>query len=91
MACTLDSDDGSESARSQDGEKSPAYSCAMFKEWGSWRYFEEFLSVITLPEYGPVDDRYVQGSSCNDVRKWYDLVAEYWNYLLSRWNYPHHR
>jgi hypothetical protein len=58
-------------------EKSPACSCVMFKEWGSWRYFEELLSIITLPVYGPDDDRYVQGSGYNDVRKWYDLVAEY--------------
>jgi hypothetical protein len=49
-------------ARRMYWEKSLAYSCAMFKEWGSWRYFKEFLSVINLPVYGPDDDRYVQGS-----------------------------
>jgi hypothetical protein len=34
----------------------------MFTEWGSWRHFEESLRAITLPVYGPDDDRYVQGS-----------------------------
>jgi hypothetical protein len=31
------------------------YNCPLFHEWGLHRYFEELLSVFSLPEYGPDD------------------------------------
>jgi hypothetical protein len=30
----------------------------MFPDWGTHRYFEELLSVFSLPEYGPDDPEY---------------------------------
>jgi hypothetical protein len=55
------------------------YNCPLFHEWGLHRYFEELLSVFSLPEYGPDDPQYLPEDPLQSVRKWYDLLAAYWH------------
>jgi hypothetical protein len=50
-------------------QQSSAYSCSMFSEWGSHRYFEELLSIFFLPEYKPDHPRYVPNDPLQSVRK----------------------
>jgi hypothetical protein len=59
-------------------QQSSAYSCSMFSEWGSHRYFEELLSIFFLPEYKPDHQRYVHNDPLQSVRKWFDGLAEVW-------------
>lgn len=59
-------------------EKSRVMHFPLFHEWGSWRYFEELLSIFHLPEYQPGDTEYLPDDPLQSVRKWYNILAEYW-------------
>jgi hypothetical protein len=59
-------------------ERTAAFSCPLFLEWGSHRYFEELLSIFFLPEHGPGDPEYIPDDPLQSVRKWFDLLATFW-------------
>jgi hypothetical protein len=40
--------------------------------------FEKLLSVLSLPEYQEEEHGWWQNDSLQDVRKWFDLLAETW-------------